>query len=256
MARSITTSKPSISATWAGSTLIRPIYGSTYRWRGPNATSILLAVLPRSSSKGDFRWAAEILNHAVFVKPDYTSATSLLADTYEQLGYGAENGTWRSFFISGTTELRTGNFGTPTQTASDDVIAQLTPEMLFDAFAIQINGPEAWGQEISIKAVLTDGPCYRWWLSNGAFMRGFDPAKLKEVGIDVSGDISALDRLAALLDRRLKVLYENLKTLLSRVLVAWPSAIEASSSCSDPSGLGGASSSNSTVLPSRTLELA
>lgn len=175
--------------------------------------------------KGDFRWAAEILNHAVFAKPDYTSATSLLADTYEQLGYGAENGTWRSFFISGTTELRKGNFGTPTQTASDDVIAQLTPEMLFDAFAIQINGPEAWGQEISIKVVLTDGPRYRWWLSNGALvytkvgeeatadvtlttstgklpgiMRGFDPAKLKEVGIDVSGDSSALDRLSALLD--------------------------------------------------------
>ncbi|KAL9006049.1 MAG: hypothetical protein Q9188_001176 [Gyalolechia gomerana] len=175
--------------------------------------------------KGDFRWAAEILNHAVFAKPDYTAATSLLADTYEQLGYGAENGTWRNFFLSGTTELRTGNFGTPTQTASDDVIAQLAPEMLFDAFAIQINGPEAWGQQISIKVVLTDGPRYRWWLSNGALVytkvgedatadvtlttstsklpgivRGFDPAKLKEAGIDVSGDTSALDRLSALLD--------------------------------------------------------
>ncbi|KAL9033279.1 MAG: hypothetical protein Q9180_006030 [Flavoplaca navasiana] len=176
-------------------------------------------------NKGDFRWAAEILNHAVFAKPDYTSATSLLADTYEQLGYGAENGTWRNFFISGATELRTGNFGTPTQTASDDVIAQLTPEMLFDSFAIQINGPEAWDQEISIKVVLTDGPRYRWWLSNGALVytkvgeeatadvtlttstsklpgivRGFDSVKLREAGIDVSGDTSALDRLSALLD--------------------------------------------------------
>ncbi|KAI4229421.1 MAG: hypothetical protein L6R36_000875 [Xanthoria steineri] len=175
--------------------------------------------------KGDFRWAAEILNHAVFTQPDDPSATALLADTYEQLGYGAENGTWRNFFISGATELRTGNFGTPTQTASDDILAQLTPEMLFDSFAIQINGPEAWGQEIAIKVVLTDGPRYRWWLSNGALVytrvgeeatadvtlttstsklpgivRGFDPARLKEVGIDVSGDASALDRLSALLD--------------------------------------------------------
>lgn len=175
--------------------------------------------------KGDFRWAAEILNHAVFAEPDNTSAKVLLANTYEQLGYGAENGTWRNFFMSGTTELRKGNFGTPTQTASDDVIAQLTPEMLFDAFAIQINGPKAWDQEISIKVVLTDGPRYHWWLSNGALVytkvgeeatadvtlttstgkltgivRGFDPENLKEAGIDVSGDASILERLSALLD--------------------------------------------------------
>ncbi|KAL8876762.1 MAG: hypothetical protein Q9198_005101 [Flavoplaca austrocitrina] len=175
--------------------------------------------------RGDFRWAAEVLNHAVFASPQNASATSLLADTYEQLGYGAENGTWRSFFISGTTELRKGNFGTPTQTASDDVVSQLTPEMLFDAFAIQVNGPKAWGQEISIKVVLTDGPRYLWWLSNAALVytkvgeeatadvtlttstsklpgivRGFDTEKLQEAGINVSGDTSALDRLSALLD--------------------------------------------------------
>ena len=46
---------------------------------------------------GDFRWAAEILNHAVFAEPDNSAARNLLADTYEQLGYGSENGTWRNF---------------------------------------------------------------------------------------------------------------------------------------------------------------
>lgn len=105
------------------------------------------------------------------------------------------------------------------------MIAQLTPEMLFDASAIQINGPKAWDQEISIKVVLTDGPNYRWWLSNGALVytkvgeeatadvtlttstgkltgivRGFDPETLKEAGINVGGDASTLERLAALLD--------------------------------------------------------
>lgn len=175
--------------------------------------------------KGDFRWAAELLSHAVFAKPDNQSAKDLLANTYEQLGYGAENGTWRNFFMSGAFELRKGNFGTPTQTASADVVAQLTPEMLFDAFAIQINGPKAWDQEISIKVVLTDGPRYLWWLSNGALVyttvgeeatadvtlttstskltaivHGFDPINLKKAGIDVSGDSSALQRLSALLD--------------------------------------------------------
>lgn len=175
---------------------------------------------------GDFRWAAEILNHAVFAQPDHTAARNLLADTYEQLGYGAENGTWRNFFISGTTELRQGNFGTPTQTASADIIAQLTPEMLFDTFAIQINGPKAWDQKISVKVVLTDGPRYRWWLSNGALIYttvddwdtadvtlttttsklpaiavyGLNPDALTQAGIDIDGDTTALERLSALLD--------------------------------------------------------
>lgn len=175
---------------------------------------------------GDYRWAAEILNHAVFADPDCSDAREALADTYEQLGYGAENGTWRDFFISGTTELRSHNFGTPTQTSSADMAAQLTPEMLFDAYAIQINGPEAWDVKLSINVVLTDGPRYHLRLSNGALIHsttgpntpadvtltaassalpaitlyGFDVDALEKAGVDVDGDTSALDRLCALID--------------------------------------------------------
>jgi alkyl sulfatase BDS1-like metallo-beta-lactamase superfamily hydrolase len=176
--------------------------------------------------EGDFRWAAEVLNHAVYAHPRHKEAKYLLADTYEQLGYGAENGTWRNFFISGATELRTGKFGTPTQSGSADVLQQLTPGMLFDALAIKINGPAAWDEKITVKVVLTDGPRYRLWLSNGALIytivgedatadvtlttetkklpliviTGLEPKKMAEAGIDVSGDTGALDRLAALLD--------------------------------------------------------
>ncbi|GES66599.1 alkyl/aryl-sulfatase BDS1 [Aspergillus terreus] len=176
---------------------------------------------------GDLRWAAEILNHAVFSNPDNAVARHLLADVYEQLGYGAENGTWRNFFISGTTELRKGNFGTPTQSASADVVAQLTPEMLFDALAIKTNGPEAWDKKLDIGVVVTDvGVAYRLWLSNGALIystapqsgsadvtltgttkqlpvlavNGPDPEALKEAGIKVDGDRGALDTLSSLLD--------------------------------------------------------
>jgi alkyl sulfatase BDS1-like metallo-beta-lactamase superfamily hydrolase len=145
---------------------------------------------------GDFRWAAEVLNHAVFADSSNTDAKCKLADTYEQLGYGAENGTWRNFFISGTTELRGKNFGTPTVTASADVMAQLTPEMLFDSMAVQIKGLEAANHHLSIDVVLTDRTkpppdpvdplfdrpelswpwlskepaIYRLWLSNGALI--------------------------------------------------------------------------------------
>ncbi|KAL2851867.1 Metallo-hydrolase/oxidoreductase [Aspergillus pseudoustus] len=175
----------------------------------------------------DFRWAAEILNHAVFAHPHNVDARNLLADVYEQLGYGAENGPWRNFFISGTTELRSGNFGTPTQTASADVVAQLTPEMLFDALAVQINGPDAWDQNLAIDVVVIDlGITYRLWLSNGALIYskakqpgsadvtlagtskqlpalavfGPDSGALEKAGIKIDGDRTALSTLSSLLD--------------------------------------------------------
>jgi len=176
--------------------------------------------------QGDYRWAAELLNHAIYSGQSDDAAKYLLADTYEQLGYGSENGVWRNFFISGATELRTGNFGTPTQTASADVLGQLTPEMLFDAYAIQINGPKAASETLSIKVVLTDGPRYRLWLSNGALIyktagdeivadvtlttstanlpkivgTKFEPEALAEAGIDVTGNAAALEKFASLLD--------------------------------------------------------
>lgn len=176
---------------------------------------------------GDFRWAAEILNHAVFSDPHNSDARALLADVYEQLGYGSENGPWRNFFISGTVELRDGNFGTPTQSASADMVAQLTPEMLFDALAIQINGPEAWDKKLTIDIMVTDEEAtYHLWLSNGALIYSTAPQStradvtlngsakqltalavygpgaeaLEKAGIKIDGDKAALDTFSSLLD--------------------------------------------------------
>jgi alkyl sulfatase BDS1-like metallo-beta-lactamase superfamily hydrolase len=52
----------------------------------------------------------------VFAEPGHAEAKALLADVFEQLGYGADNGTWRCEFLSAAMELRTGNFGTPAPT--------------------------------------------------------------------------------------------------------------------------------------------
>lgn len=55
---------------------------------------------------GDLRFAATLLNHAVFAVPESQNAKALLASTYERLGYGCENGPWRNFYISGAMELQ------------------------------------------------------------------------------------------------------------------------------------------------------
>ena len=69
----------------------------------------------------------------MFTDEHHGGARELYADTLEQLAYGAENATWRNFFLSGATELRDGNFGVATQTKSMSMLAQLTPEQMFDS---------------------------------------------------------------------------------------------------------------------------
>ena len=70
-----------------------------------------------SFEAGDYRWVAEVLGHVVFADPGNEEARRLQADALEQLGYGAENATWRNFFLMGAKELREGVSGTPTSTA-------------------------------------------------------------------------------------------------------------------------------------------
>ena len=180
-----------------------------------------------SFNAGDYRWVAQVLNHVVFTQPAHAEAKALLADTYEQLGYGAENGTWRNFYLSGTTELRQGQFGTPTQTAAPDIIGHLSPAMLFDSIAIQINGPQAWNERPTIDIMLTDvDEQYRLQLANGVLtytthsqkdasdasltttkqalpafvLGGLSTDRLADAGIELSGDASVLNRLAAVLE--------------------------------------------------------
>ena len=90
-----------------------------------------------------------MLDHVVFADADHERRARCYADTLEQLGYGAENGTWRNFYLSGATELREGNFGTPTVTAAPAILAQLTPEQLFDA-SHPVNGPKAWDLDLRL----------------------------------------------------------------------------------------------------------
>jgi alkyl sulfatase BDS1-like metallo-beta-lactamase superfamily hydrolase len=96
-----------------------------------------------SFREGDYRWVAEIVNRVVFAEPDNREARELQADALEQLGYGAENASWRNFFLIGAKELREGISGTPTATAPPDVLARLTVSQLLDAMAIRLNGPRA-----------------------------------------------------------------------------------------------------------------
>lgn len=131
----------------------------------------VLELARTAMSEGDYRWAATLLDHAVFTDPDDVRVKELYAETLEQLAYGAENGTWRNFFLSGATELRRGNFGTPTSTNVPSMVALLSPRQLFDALSISIDGPRAWGLEIVLDVTLTDlDETWRVALRNGVLI--------------------------------------------------------------------------------------
>jgi alkyl sulfatase BDS1-like metallo-beta-lactamase superfamily hydrolase len=104
----------------------------------------------RSFDQGDYRWVAEVVNHVVFAEPESEAARELQADALEQLGYGAENATWRNFFLMGARELRGGIGGTPTSAAPPDIVANLSVAQLLDAMAIRLDGPRAWDSHLRI----------------------------------------------------------------------------------------------------------
>ncbi|HEU5143044.1 MAG TPA: alkyl sulfatase dimerization domain-containing protein [Solirubrobacterales bacterium] len=116
----------------------------------------VLAEARRSLADGDLRWVAEVVNHVVFAEPENEAARELQAEALERLGHGAENATWRNFFLMGARELRGGIVGTPTATAPPDVVANLSVAQLLDAMAIRLDGPNAWDHDLRIDWVVAD----------------------------------------------------------------------------------------------------
>ncbi|MBO2609939.1 alkyl sulfatase dimerization domain-containing protein [Shewanella algae] len=123
--------------------------------------------------QGNYRWAAEVLKHVVFANPQSKEGKELLADTYEQLGYQAESGPWRSVYLQGAYELRNG---TPSaggvQTASPDIIKNMPPEMLFDYLAVRILPEKAEGKKYVINLNFTDlDEKYTLYLENSVLIQ-------------------------------------------------------------------------------------
>ncbi|MFN2375627.1 MAG: alkyl/aryl-sulfatase [Candidatus Binatia bacterium] len=142
------------------------------------------AVLKRASAafeRGEYRWAATILNHLVFADADNDEARRLLAATYDQLGYQAESGPWRDVYLTGAFELRHGAQAPALEPAAmTDVLRRMPVDNFFDAMAARVNGPGAEGKELTINFVFTDaGETHVVTLANSVLhhrRRDADPA--------------------------------------------------------------------------------
>ncbi len=117
----------------------------------------LQAAAQKAFDAGEFRWAAEMLKHAVYADPKNTAARELLARGFEQMGYGAESATWRNVYLTGALELRRGPPEKGHTVAQVVDMLQHTPiERFLEAMAASLNGPKAGDTALTINLVFTD----------------------------------------------------------------------------------------------------
>ena len=120
------------------------------RWRRASATSSSWAAPRRCWTKaaGGLRQGRVPLGRGGrqprrLRRPDNQAARELQADALEQLGYQAESGPWRNFYLTGAQELRHGVAKLPTpNTASPDTVRAMSTDLFFDYLGMRLNGCE------------------------------------------------------------------------------------------------------------------
>ena len=107
--------------------------------------------------KGDYAWAAELLNHVVMSDAGDAAAREMLARCYDQLGWQSENSLWRNIYLTGASELRGGAL-VPSRTAASQsgTIANLPSAMLFDLLAVRLNAGKAGASALKLQINFTD----------------------------------------------------------------------------------------------------
>lgn len=143
---------------------VKAIYQRYLGWFDGNPVSLNKLPLSKSSSKyvqamggennvitqaktaidsGDYRWAIELLDHVVRTNPGSISAKNMLAFGLEQLAYQSENAVWRNFDLTGAQELRADVLQKSISIVPDDIVYQLTPEMIFDYLSTKLDSNRA-----------------------------------------------------------------------------------------------------------------
>lgn len=130
-----------------------------------------------SFNHGDYRWVAEVMNHLIFADPGNQKAKLLQACALEQLGYQAESGPWRNFYLTGAQELRNGFHKDKDKKAnsepSNSYICSCPLDMFFDYMGMLLKGNKVMKKTAVINITITnnEGPAqpekYQLTMENG-----------------------------------------------------------------------------------------
>ena len=130
------------------------------------------AVLARARAdfeRGEYRWVADVMMHAVYAHPQHAEARELAAAALEQLGFQAESATWRNAFLLGAHEYRNGPPKAGPGPAGWDIVAAMTNGQLFDALAVRLNPARVEGFAFTMHWHFTDsGEHWLAEVANGA----------------------------------------------------------------------------------------
>ncbi|QLC24635.1 MBL fold metallo-hydrolase [Parasphingopyxis algicola] len=106
---------------------------------------------------GDYRWASEILNHLAFAAPEDDEGRAWLAAAYEQLGFQAESGAWRSYYLTAASELRDGVPQTGgTRLGNADFLRAVPTLDLFDMLASRYAPERLQSEPFTLNFVFRD----------------------------------------------------------------------------------------------------
>ena len=111
-------------------------------------------------NQGEYRWVASVLNHLVFAQPTHRPARELLAQTYTQLGYQAESGPWRNFYLTGARELllgiRSEKYENNIEEYSTDILTNIPLSLFYDFLAVRLDRDKAKGKQYIFNMVFPD----------------------------------------------------------------------------------------------------
>jgi len=115
--------------------------------------------------KGEYRWAVTLLNNVTFANPENMDARYLEADAMEQLGYQAESGPWRNYYLGGAKELRQGI--KPVATPNTAAIAKNMPfDQFMNYLGVTVKPDAAKGLDIKVNINVKGDGQYAMDLSN------------------------------------------------------------------------------------------
>ncbi|NWG92736.1 MAG: MBL fold metallo-hydrolase [Parvularculaceae bacterium] len=175
----------------------------------------------RAAGRGDYRWAAELLDLAVFANAGDAKARAMLADVEAQLAFQAESAIWRNMYLSAADELRNGVAPGDPIAQSVDFIAATPSAMIFDLLAVRLAAERAPAEELRLNfefperkevfaATVRNGvlvheagvrhaaPAATIALSRAAFLGAMFAGRPAEA--KVTGDVGAFERFQTLFD--------------------------------------------------------
>ena len=188
------------------------------------------AVLARAREDheaGNYRWVVHVLDLVMWAHPDHGEARELSAAAHTQLGYGAENATWRNAYLCAAQELRDGvPSGMKNPRSLRDVTKGMSVLLALNALSVRLNGSKAAGPGFVVNWMVSDtGEACHSELTNAVLINrdGTDPQAdatvelsrsalgrfvLGEIGLDelerggarIAGEAGVLTDLVEMLD--------------------------------------------------------